>query len=97
MALVACHECKEEISAQAKVCPKCGAKGPKKPIWPWIVFTPIGAFVALMLYGMTIPEYESRARAERDVCLQIAAHYDRYICDKNYESAIAAGRAAKKR
>ena len=26
MALVQCHECGNEISAEAKVCPKCGAK-----------------------------------------------------------------------
>lgn len=25
MALVACHECKNELSTEAKVCPKCGA------------------------------------------------------------------------
>lgn len=30
MALVNCKECKAEISDQAKVCPRCGAKAPRK-------------------------------------------------------------------
>ncbi|MBS1170021.1 MAG: hypothetical protein H6R01_939 [Burkholderiaceae bacterium] len=31
MALVACKECGKEVSTEAKSCPNCGAKPPKKP------------------------------------------------------------------
>ena len=38
MALVKCKECNEEISSKAKVCPKCGAKPPKKTsLFTWLV------------------------------------------------------------
>lgn len=38
MALVKCKECGSEVSTKAKVCPKCGAKAPKKTsLFTWLV------------------------------------------------------------
>lgn len=48
MALIECHECKKEISDQAKVCPGCGAKAPREPksyAWLWTILILFGGFV----------------------------------------------------
>jgi|SRR5690554_2059475 len=38
MALVKCKECGSEVSTKAKVCPKCGAKAPKKTsLFTWFM------------------------------------------------------------
>ncbi|MFT7338141.1 MAG: hypothetical protein ACI92B_001470 [Marinobacter maritimus] len=38
MALVKCKECGSEVSTKAKICPKCGAKAPKKTsMFTWVV------------------------------------------------------------
>lgn len=48
MALVKCKECGSEVSTQAKACPKCGAKPPKKTsIVTWMVLLFIVAAVFL--------------------------------------------------
>jgi|26BtaG_2_1085354.scaffolds.fasta_scaffold00066_30 RNA polymerase subunit RPABC4/transcription elongation factor Spt4 len=42
MALVKCKECGSEVSTKAKVCPKCGAKAPKKTsMFTWLVLVVI--------------------------------------------------------
>lgn len=92
MAMTNCKECRAEISTTAKACPKCGAVVPKAKLWPWIVGVPIAAFVALMLFGLTIPEYESQALAQRKVCEQIAP-MQHVECRRIYDRAIADGRA----
>jgi len=46
MALVKCKECGEDVSTQAKACPKCGAKPPKKTsLFTWLV-------LGLIIFGV---------------------------------------------
>ncbi len=46
MALVKCKECGSEVSTEAKACPKCGAKVPKKVgLLGWIAVLFVGVFV----------------------------------------------------
>jgi hypothetical protein len=50
MALINCKECNEQISNQAKSCPKCGAKTPKKTSWfTWTIII----FIILIIYFST--------------------------------------------
>ena len=93
MAMTACSECGNEISTTAKACPKCGAIVPRPKIWPWLIGVPVALFIVLLIYGSTIPEYESKARRVREVCEKIAAPHQRYICDQQYDEAIRKGRA----
>ena len=93
--MIPCKECGSEISSTAKACPKCGAEVPQKSVWPWVIGVPVGLIVLFLGYGFTIPEYESRARAERNVCYQLAGNSgNRYVCDDAYSKAIERGRAA---
>ncbi|MFW2396569.1 zinc ribbon domain-containing protein [Burkholderia pseudomallei] len=94
MALTSCKECGNDISTSAKICPKCGAVTPGPMIWPWIVGIPLVLFAAIIFIGKGIPEYAAEARRVRDICEQIAAPSQRYICDQQYQEAIAKGRAA---
>lgn len=42
----------------------------------------------------TIANYnEHIARQSRDLCLKIAAHYDRAVCETNYQDALRRGKA----
>lgn len=51
MALVKCKECGSEVSTKAKVCPKCGAKAPKKTsLLSWLV---AGLMAVLMFNFIT--------------------------------------------
>lgn len=93
MALTNCKECENEVSITAKACPKCGAVVQRGKIWPWIIGMPILIFVLLLTYGLTIPEYESKARRVREVCQQLASYDQHYICDQQFEEAIRKGRA----
>lgn len=46
MALVKCKECGSDVSTEAKACPKCGAKPPKKVgLLGWIAVLFVGVFV----------------------------------------------------
>ena len=98
MALVACRECNNQISTTASFCQKCGAVVPKQKIWPWIVGTPIALFIIMMIYGSTIPEYQSRAREARNLCEEMVkkGHADPYTCQELYRNIIAEGEEAEK-
>jgi hypothetical protein len=93
MAMISCQECKNAISDTAKSCPKCGYLVPRRKVWPWIIGIPLGIVTALMLYGMSIPEYQTRAREARVVCEKISAPSQQYICQDKYNDAIRAGKA----
>ena len=55
MALINCHECKREVSTEAKTCPSCGAKVrlPKKPMSPtmkaFFVLLGVGVFASVAI------------------------------------------------
>lgn len=95
MAMTQCKDCGSDISSDARVCPKCGAKQRMHPLTKGAIAAAIliGAF---LLYGASIPEYRARARAERDVCYQLAGYGGRAICDSNYHDAIRRGESLAK-
>lgn len=50
MALAKCKECGGEVSIKAKVCPKCGAKAPKKTsVFTWLVLI----FIVFIVYSVS--------------------------------------------
>ncbi len=49
MALVACKECGNEVSTDAKACPKCGAKVPHTKWWIW---GPLVLVLVLFIWGV---------------------------------------------
>lgn len=70
MALMPCKECGNEISTDAKACPKCGAKMPKTKWWLWI---PLGLVVIFLGFGAVVgssPEAQEKAkdRLAIDLC-----------------------------
>lgn len=70
MALMPCKECGNEVSTDAKACPKCGAKVPKTKWWLWV---PLGLVVAFLGFGAVVgssPEAQEKAQARSaiDLC-----------------------------
>lgn len=45
----------------------------------------------MLVYGLSIPKYETRAREIREVCEKIAP-FQKDVCRANYDKAIAEGR-----
>lgn len=51
MALVKCKECGNQVSTEAKACPTCGAKPPRKTgLWTWVIAIFFG-FVVFSIIG----------------------------------------------
>jgi len=96
MSMTACRECGKEISTKARNCPHCGAKVPHTKWWLWI---PLGLVVAFFGYGLSIPEYKSRASAERRVCEEFVQRgmAQQYDCDKAYSEAMSRGAGGSSR
>ena len=61
MALIKCLECNNEMSDQAKSCPKCGWKTPSFKWWFWIPVGAIGLFAIVAIIGGMQPEYKKKA------------------------------------
>jgi len=86
MALITCHECKQQISSEAKVCPQCGAK-PKKSIG--IGGIVLVAIVGVLAYSCAGGGGGSASSKKPKSAAEIQA-------DKELNTAIAAGRVLKK-
>lgn len=74
MALIECHECKKEISDQAKVCPGCGAKAPREPksyAWLWTILILFGGFVWYSVVRGNDPQVAQmrQDRAAYELCM----------------------------
>lgn len=91
MAMTGCKECGAAISTSARACPKCDAVVPKAKLWPWMLGVPVAMGAMFLIYGASIPEYQSQARKVRDVCEKIASWDQRHICERNYQQAIREG------
>lgn len=89
MAMTSCHECGHQISTSASACPSCGAKVPRTKWWLW---GPLGLIGVFVLYGLSIPEYESRASEVRRACEQIGGPMNRHTCDALYAQQMTEGR-----
>lgn len=80
MALVNCHECKKEISSEAKACPHCGAAPPKGiGIGGWFLIVVVGAVAYSATKGggestpAPKPASEAEKRADDELNRAIAA------------------------
>ena len=78
MAIMACVECKKDVSDTAGSCPHCGAKVPRSGLG-WFGKTVIGlgsAFALVMFIGSCAqrndPDYEARLRDQRvyEMCIK---------------------------
>jgi hypothetical protein len=86
MALIECHECKREISDQAKVCPGCGAKvrgEPKSYAWLWTILILLAGFV---WYSTVTTKEQRQDQMAYELCMQTLKH--------NPGNAVAAGACA---
>jgi hypothetical protein len=90
MSLVTCHECKQQISSEAKVCPQCGAK-PKKGIGVGAIV--LVGIVGWIAYQCTSASNEMQRSASNPPAVKSAAEIQ---ADKDLNTAIAAGRVLKK-
>lgn len=82
MSLIACHECKAEVSTEAKTCPKCGAK-PRKPTGSTagiIAGVVAGAFGLIVILG-AMPDKKTDPESQ--------------ISDKRYKAARAGAYSLK--
>src|SRR5689334_14846068 len=68
MALTSCQECGNQISEEAKACPKCGFR----PTWTkWWLRVPLAGIALFLLLGALVgntPEGREKARAAIDLC-----------------------------
>lgn len=73
MALITCPECGNQVSTDAKSCPKCGARTkPKSKALYWIIGTPLGLLILLAIIGSNpSPETAEKrqARAVYELCV----------------------------
>lgn len=101
MALIACKECAAQISDKADACPQCGAKIMRRNWAPLIwIGLPVVALVGFLAIGTSMPQYEKDAKAARNICEKMyaaGAVSTLYECNRNYDNAMANGRAAEAR
>lgn len=74
MALIPCHECKSEISSDAKVCPKCGAKIDHPNVPLRVILILIVVFIGIGVIQDYTPKGREKVkdRAELEECWQNA-------------------------
>lgn len=99
MALINCNECGKEVSTIAKTCPHCGAKQPKKSIWPKVllglvitvvVFVASGIYAGHRQSAEAIKAVNSRLSTHSGVDVSITKYS--HIEDNYYVCGIAAYR-----
>lgn len=69
MALIACAECKREISTKATACPGCGAKRPKSKTWVWVLLGLPVVFLAFGAFVGNTPDAKERSQARDAIAL----------------------------
>lgn len=87
MALIACSECRKEISNKAFSCPHCGAplrvsaqspresaatQPKKRGVWKWVIGVPVVGFLALLAFGAYISSTpEGRERGDARAAIDL--------------------------
>ncbi len=69
MAIVQCHECGKEISTEAKVCPKCGAKNKSRKKSKIVTFG--GGFLLIVALFMAYVAFEHELNPNIPECESI--------------------------
>jgi flagellar biosynthesis GTPase FlhF len=80
MALIACRECKQQVSTTAVTCPHCGAKVPKSTGLLTIVIAGfIGLFVVMTLlsYAVNWVDTKQKSSAEADMKAKVRANIEK--------------------
>lgn len=93
MALQPCRECGNEMSSEARACPKCGWRRPS--LAPRVALGVVAAAAAIVLLARTAtPDYVLDANARRQACEQLAggAPELRQECARQHQRAMDAGR-----
>jgi hypothetical protein len=93
MALIACKECGKQVSNDAAICPHCGKKL-RMGLFAKVAVGVAAVFVAIIIYGLSIPENVAKANAARRVCekeLVPSGAATAYDCEREYDR-IKAGR-----
>lgn len=69
MALIPCKECGNEVSTDAKACPKCGAKVPHTKWWLW---GPLAVFLVIFIWGAATGPKDTveLAQMETESCMR---------------------------
>ena len=103
MALVACRECKNPISAQAKVCPSCGAKQPRRHgVLQW---TFLGLVTVVIVSCIASNQTDHEERVARVAALEAAKSPQQRADeaaakqrdDSNLQSALKIARVLKRK
>lgn len=96
MALLTCKDCGGEISSEAKACPKCGAKPPKRTS----LFVKVLAVIAIpaVLYSVTRSnadsEKRSQAAAAKEAALTPAQKIARQAANDLFAANVARAQQA---
>lgn len=94
MALVTCHECKKEVSTEAKTCPSCGAKVKKPPgrIARKILYVLGGLFLFIVFANVS-----NRQRSEEKAAAESAKTPEQRAAEQKTltQNSLAAVGAAK--
>jgi hypothetical protein len=94
MALVACHECKKEVSTEAKTCPACGAKVRKPPKQVSRNTLIILGLLALAFVGVSIEGQKAR---EQEAAAKTPAQRAAEQKERTQDALAAVGAATLKK
>jgi len=96
MAITECPECKNEVSSEAKTCPKCGFRIKKFP-FGMVIGILIALVTAFLLFGASIPANEANGNAFYKPCYELVERgvVNMYECQQA-EALIRRGETPEK-
>jgi hypothetical protein len=90
MPLITCKECGNEVSSEAKACPKCGARVKRRSLaWLWVLIVPLGIFVVFAIIGGNDPKIQTMGH-DRRVYEQCMKEFNDELLDRNARQTIIA-------
>jgi hypothetical protein len=84
VALLNCKECNRQVSTEAKRCPNCGAKAPKKPVSTWQAVFIIAIF-SILIYSCNKIEQTPLSPQEK---LQKTIRHVAYACGNSIKETL---------